>query len=132
MRPFNNLAENKILPVVLKLLHDLLFLLLLFFALSLIAEGILPGIISRHFSLSRTVILLLGNVFLITILGNFLKIKSIPKATNKKMILVISFFGIILILNSLLKINFFLNFFLTAMALGTAYLFYLVITQEKE
>lgn len=132
MHLLNNISENKSLPVIFKLLHDTLFLLLLFFAASLLAESLLPGIISRHFSLARTVILLLGNVFLITLIGNVLQINSAPKATNKKMIFVISFFGIILTLNGLLKINLLLNFSITLLAVGTVYLSYLIITQEKE
>lgn len=131
MRPFNNLAENKLLPVFWKLLHDLLFILLVFFALSLAAEGLLPGIIGRYFGMSKFVILILGNVFLITLLGNFLKIKPAPPAANKKMILAISFFGIALILNGLLKMNIFLNLFITISAIIIAYFAHRIITEEN-
>ena len=131
MRPFNNLAENKMLPVVFKLLHDTLFLLLAFFALTLVAEGLLPGIISRYFGISKIIVLVLGNVFLITLLGNFLKIRPTPKSTNKKMILAISFLGVILIVNGLLKMNLFLNLFITTLAIGVAYIFYTILLQEN-
>lgn len=132
MRPSNNLAENKLLPVFWKLLHDLLFILLVSFALSLAAEALLPGIIGRYFGMSKFIVLILGNVFLITLLGNLLRIKPAPLAANKKMILVISFFGIVLILNGLLKMNIFLNLFITLLAISIAYLSYLVITQEEQ
>jgi hypothetical protein len=129
---FNNLRENKFLPILYKLLHDALFVLLLFLAFSLLAEGILPGIIASHFGLSKTIILIGLNVFLITFLGNFLHIKASPKLANKKMILIISFFGILLIINGLLHASLFFNLFLTILAIIVGYLVFSIFSEEKE
>lgn len=132
MRPLNKIIDKNWLRVFFKLLHDTLFILLVFFALSLVAEGLLPGIIASHFGMSKFIVLILINIFLITLTGPFLKAEVSAPLANKKMILAISFLGIILIMNGLLKMNIFLNFFVTALAIIIAYLAFQVILQEEQ
>jgi len=131
MASFNKESHKNFLLISYKLLHDTLFVLLIFFALTQLAEGLLPRIIASHFGISKIIILVLINVFTITLLGNFLKIETAPQKINKKMIFFISFLGILLMLNSLLSVDVILNIVLTITAVGIAYVLYTILFREN-
>src|SRR3989339_491419 len=96
------LHQNSII-ITYKLLVDLLCIILFFFALTLLAEGLIPGIVSTHISFSRIIILSSLNIFAIYFVGNFSKINIAPQKTNKKTTIFMAVFGIILVFNSMLK-----------------------------
>lgn len=122
------------LSVIYKLLHDLLFILLVFLAISLLAEGILPGIISAHVGISKIIILVAGTIFLISLIAPIVAggSKQSKNSVNRKIIFALSFFGCILLLNSLLKVNFILNLAITIMSLLTAYGVYAVVMRNEK
>lgn len=107
-------------PLLYKLSCDTLFLLTLFFALTLIAEGILPGIISARIGLYKIVIVICANIFFTLALKNvflpeeIIK-KNIEKEKNKpkKIFLWISsFILLLLVFNALITLPIFLNLFI--------------------
>lgn len=130
MSPLNRKFNRNILIVLYKVSYDTLFIFLIFFVLALISEILLPGIITSHFGMSKIITLILGNIFLITLLGNHLKIENLNQKINKKIILGVSFLGILLILNNLKGVSFYLNLFLTTLSIGVVALFYQVIFQK--
>lgn len=115
-----------------KLLHDVLFVLLIFLAGTLLAEELIPGIISEHIGLSKIVILIALNIFLISTIyphiENNLK-KDLPTA-NKKTLLAVSLFGILLLINSFLKISFLLNALLVLQVGIITYILYSIFFKK--
>jgi len=59
------LSNRENLKVVYKILHDILFIVLIFFLLALIAEGLIPGIITTHIGFSRVVTFIFVNLLAI-------------------------------------------------------------------
>jgi uncharacterized membrane protein len=113
-------------------LHDVLFVLLIFLAGTLLAEELIPGIISEHIGLSKIVILIALNIFLISTIyphiENNLK-KDLPTA-NKKTLLAVSLFGILLLINSFLKISFLLNALLVLQVGIITYILYSIFFKK--
>jgi len=125
---------NKDTPTVAyKLLHDALFLLLISFVAMLIAEGVLPGIISSHISLLKialAIFLVLG--FLIFV-GKNLGIAYNKQAVKKNRLLPgLIFLAFLLIGNSLLKFAFWENIIITLVILFLFFLFYQVIFENEK
>lgn len=121
------------LTICYKLLHDSLFMLIIFFTLTLIAEAVLPGIIISHIGFSKIIIALLLNIFILNILAkkvtpNQVNKNIYPKNNNlKKIIVIFSALGALLILNSQLGMNIFLNLFLLLICAILGYLSYGVL-----
>jgi hypothetical protein len=113
-----------------KILHDILLVVLIFFFASFLAEGILPGIITNHFSFTRVIIIIFLNIFLIYALGNYLKINLKTGKENKKTAIFLLFILALLIFNSLFKLNIFLNLFILLAVLATGYFAYKTILEE--
>ena len=112
-----------------KLLHDSLLLLLIFFTLALVAEGVLPGIISNHFGLYKIAILITANVLAIFAAKKIAVIRE-ESVTSKKIAWPLFFVLALLIFNSLLKLNIFLNLFILVFVSITTY-FILKTFQEE-
>ncbi|MFA6973595.1 MAG: hypothetical protein WC238_02520 [Parcubacteria group bacterium] len=121
------------LQLTYKLLHDLLFILLLFLAATLLAEGLLPGIVSSHVGISKLIIPIAGIIFLISLISPAIKsgIRDKKKPSGKKMIFFLSLFGIILVLNSLLKAGILLNLTITILVTITTYVVYVIMIKEE-
>ncbi len=117
------------LIVIYKILHDSLLVLLIFFVLALIAEGLLPGIISNHFALYKIALLLLVNVLAITGLQKITGAHE-EDVINKKIAGSLFFILALLIFNSLFKLNIFLNLFILIFIFATVYFIFKVF-QEK-
>jgi len=115
--------KNKLL-IAYKLLNDVLFLLLIFFTASLIADGLIPGIISNHVSFTRIIFLVVFNLAAIYFLGNLLSVNSTEEKTDKKTFVFLSAIAALLIFNSLLKLNLFLSIFISIAALAVGYFIY--------
>ena len=117
------LNKNKI-TIFYKLLNDLVFLMLIFFILTLIAEGLLPGLVSSHISFLGIIFFLTLNIFAIYIVGSFLKLEISKKETDKKVAFLSATLVVILIFNSLLKINLFLALIILVLIVISGYLIY--------
>ena len=119
--------------VAYKLLHDALFLLLISFVAMLIAEGVLPGIISSHISLLKitlAIFLVLG--FLIFV-GKNLSIAYSQQTVKKNRLLpALIFLAFLLIGNSLLKFAFWENIIITLVVLFLFFLFYQSILENEK
>ena len=112
-----------------KLLNDLLFFLLVFFAAQLVAESLLPGVVSDQIALFTVAFLILICVLAINYLGNKLEIKKVYWS-NKKTAFLAALFLVILSINGLLKINWLANLLITATALLSAYFVLKVLAKE--
>jgi len=134
MHLLNKIVTKNFLLIFYKLLYDALFILLISLSISMLAEGLLPGIISRHIGVSTLIVIIAIIIILTNIISQKLLLKKDGengKNYNSKVLLLICGFGIMLIINSMLKINFALNLFLTAMIAIIAYFFYRVMLQEE-
>jgi len=120
---------NKYEVIIFKLLNDLLFLLMAFFLLLIIADGILPGIISNYYDPAIIIILILSDVLLISFLERKLNLKLIQKS-NKKTVCSILFIFILLMANAFFHLNIWLNLFLTLASLLAGYFIYRVFLDE--
>ena len=115
--------------MIYKLLHDSLLILMTFFVLTLIAEGVLPGIISNHFGLYKITIVILLNI--LAILG-IKKNADLPaeNSINKKIAWPLLFILALLIFNSLLKLNIFLILTILTAILASGYFIFKVFQEE--
>jgi len=117
----NNFFNKKNLRIIYKLLHDILFILFVFFILTLIAEGLLPGIVSSRLGLYKIILLIFCIFFLIQLA--FGKIGDAPAGSfsNKKSSYVLLFILAALIFNGMLNLGLPLNIFVLILALTVLY-----------
>jgi len=122
------LAEN-LKKILYKLFNDFLLILLIFFAIGLFIEGMLPGTFSKHVGLYKIAILVLLDVVLIYLLAKNLKIKEIYYNKKATILALIVFF--LLVINSVIKLNIFL--ILSIIILVSASVLYLnkVLSEEN-
>lgn len=128
------LIDKNIFLVAYKLLHDLLLLLLATFAATLVAEGLLPGLVSSKISFSKMTIALLLVLALIAYLGKNLNItyKNTKKINKHKMLPALVLFSFLLIGNSLLKFTLWENIVITLVTLLIFFQLYeLIFTPEE-
>ena len=131
-RKLRLLSNRENLTVVYKILHDILFIALIFFLLALIAEGLLPGIITTHVGFFTVITFIFINLIIIYALGKFLRIDLKNNTITKKTALPLLFVLILLILNSLLGINPYLIASITLFVIISGYFIYKVILEEKK
>ncbi|MCX6761332.1 MAG: hypothetical protein NTY33_00585 [Candidatus Moranbacteria bacterium] len=121
------------LAIFYKLLHDSLFMALIFFTLSLIAEAVLPGIIVSHIGFSKMVIAILLNIFFLKMLAKKIAPdqidQTLPAKNNSfnKILFPLIALGALLIFNSLLGMNIFLNLFFLLIGAAVGYLSYRIL-----
>ncbi|MEI6587840.1 MAG: hypothetical protein WCO05_02735 [Candidatus Moraniibacteriota bacterium] len=131
------LMKRETATIIYKLLHDSLFMLLVFFILTLIAEAVLPGIIISHIGFSKIIIIILFNVFLLRIFAKKITPEKVSvntspqKKESKKIIISFILLGALLIFNSQLEMNVFLNLFFLLACLGIGYLSYQILFHEE-
>ncbi|MFA5961795.1 MAG: hypothetical protein WC848_03890 [Parcubacteria group bacterium] len=129
--------DKNTIAIFYKLLHDSLFVLIIFFSLTLIAEAVLPGIIISHIGFSKIVIVLLLNIFLIKFLAEKISNENIAKkndAKNKSLAKFASPFiilGALLLFNDQLGMNLFLNLFIILICGIIGYLSYQILFNEE-
>jgi hypothetical protein len=127
------IKSKDFLLVTYKLLHDALFLVLATFALTLIAEGLLPGIISSHISMARIAILIFVLLGAIVWIGNKLEIVyDAPKIKSSKFLPPLILFSFLLIGNSMLKFALWENIIITLTTLFIFFLFYNLFFSKTE
>jgi len=86
-----------------KILNDILLLLLVSYAMLLVSEGAMPGLISAHLSFTRLILVVFAILGIILYLG---KLNEISFEMNSKKTALsggLLIFAVILIINSLLK-----------------------------
>ncbi len=133
MQSFKNHLDKNTLAISYKLLHDSLFMALIFFTLSLIAEAVLPGIIIYHIGFSKMVIIILLNILLLKILAKKIAPDqidaNIPKENTglKKISIPLIILGALLFFNSLLGMNIFLNLFFLLVSATIGYFSYKIL-----
>lgn len=115
--------NKNFLLIAYKLLNDLLFILLIFFAGALIADGLVPGLISDHFSFLRLILVVFFNMAAIYLIAQKLDIPSAP-ARNKKTTIFLSIVAALVIFNGLFEINLYLAIFISILSLIIFYLIY--------
>lgn len=117
----NKLLTEKNSKLVYKLLHDLLLVLIVFFVLTMTAEGLLPGIVSSHIGLYKIVLAILMVIFSINVASK--KAGIIPSlALHKKAKYALPFLLAALILNGMLGIGLPINIIILLLALASLYL----------
>lgn len=131
LRQLKFLKNKDTLAVFYKLLNDLLFLLVVFFFLALLADGLIPGIISGHFSFLRLALILAANVMLILAVGQMAEIESKEVFIGKKTTVILSLFSALLVFNALWKLNLFLALFILLLALFAGFFLYKNTFGEK-
>lgn len=97
--------NKNILTITYKILNDLLFLILVFFVLMLIVEGLVPTTVSRHISFLQIIFFSTFNILAIYIVGSFSHINTLEQKLNKKITVFLAILSTLLIFNSLLKLN---------------------------
>lgn len=116
-----------------KLLHDALFLLLISFVAILIAEGLLPGIISSHISLLKIALAIFLALGFLIFVGKNLNIAYNQQTVKKNRLLpALIFLAFLLIGNSLLKFAFWENIIITLVILFLFFLFYQAIFENEK
>ncbi|HLN18814.1 MAG TPA: hypothetical protein VK255_01425 [Patescibacteria group bacterium] len=126
--PLNRIKTNQ-MTIAYKLLYDVLFISLLFFFMALIVEGVLPGIITAHIGFTKMVFVIFVIIFGIYILGDHLKISPASSNLNKKTAGILLSIFVLLIFNSLLKLNIFLNIFIVLTVMITGYFIYKTLSE---
>lgn len=120
--------DNNIIKIAYKLLNEALLLLLLIYGLILIAEGILPGLITSHLSFMKLTFVIFANLGAIIYLGkknDFMYAGFNIK--HSKMVFILVALSFLLIGNSLLKFNLLENLTITLVSLSIFYYFYKAI-----
>lgn len=106
MDNLNNKTTDTWLTIAYKLLYDIIFLLLIIFAILLVSEGIVPGFVSAHLNITKLAMIIFAVLGLIIYLGRKLKIEfKMPRTVSKKWIAFGIVFSILLIINSLIKFD---------------------------
>ena len=125
--------EKSVLIIGYKLLHDALFLLLVSFVAMLIAEGVLPGIVSSHISLLKIALAIFLVMGFLIFVGKNLGIAYSQQAVKKNRLLpVLILLAFLLIGNSLLKFAFWENIIITLVILFLFFLFYQAIFENEK
>lgn len=119
---FRRILDNnkRNLTILYKLLHDLLLILIIFFMLALIAEGLLPGIITNHLSLSKIALAVMLSILAIhgiQKLSGISKTEQLTKKAAWPLLIVLA----LLIFNSLFRLNIVLGLFIAALAIVSTY-----------
>jgi hypothetical protein len=120
---------QNISPLLYKLSCDTLFILLVFFVLVLIAEGLLPGIVSSHIGLYKIAIVICANIFSTLALRNHLPAKK-EGPLNRYLLWIILGILLLLIFNSLISLPIFLSS--SILILSGAMIFYIFKVFEEE
>lgn len=123
------ISSPSVLKITCKLLYDSLFLLILFFVLELIADGLLPGIISAHIGFYFAAILILIDIVAIDFLTKKIGI-SFTNFTHKKTASLLVAVLALLLFNSLYRINIILNLIILLLLFATGYFFYKVFPEK--
>jgi hypothetical protein len=124
---------EKYFPIIYKLGTDILFLLLLVFAMLLFSEGVLPGFLSNSLSFTRITIILFINLGLLIYIGkkeNYL-FSGFTQIKNGLSIF-LAIFAAVLIAASMLKFQVWEIIIMTAASIIILYYFYKIIFTSQD
>ncbi len=113
--------------IIYKLLNDLLFVLLIFLGFSLLTDGLITGLITKHISFLKIVLLIALDLIAIYKIGNLINIsfqKQKRTFLKNKTTIFLAVMITLLIFNSLIKLTLWLNFFVLSITLVIIYLVY--------
>lgn len=125
--------KNNTLKIAYKLLTDTLILLLAALGIWLVSDGVLPGLVSAHFSFTKLTLLIFANLAALIYLGrkNQLTFSAFDFRRSKSAFLLVVF-SFFLLGNSLLKFSYWENIIITFSLLAIFYFFYQsLFTPEK-
>lgn len=128
-RNLSRLPKPENLIIIYKLLNDTLFLWLALFIFALVAEGLVPGIISGHLELYKIASALVVNILLIHGVEKIARIKD-ASARNKKTAWPLVFISALLVFNSMLKLDIYLNLSILAAVAAAGYLVFKTFQEE--
>ena len=125
--------DRNLLLMLYKIAYDVLFLSLITFFFSIIAEGILPGFISEHMGFTKIILLLLILIVATIALGKYLHIQALLKPARKNILsplfLLISF---LLIGNTMLKLPLWQNLLFTITMVIIMYQFFALSLEDEK
>jgi len=140
-----NKIKNILLPgkwerdaalIAYKALHDVLFVEIVFFAIAMFAEGVIPGIIISHIGFSKIVIAIALTMVVMSYFANLPEIKNLEfsgeKKRTKKMVLAFVFFATVIMFNSQFKMNLILNLSLITISLLIGYFIFQVLLEDEK
>lgn len=130
MSLFNNNQKN-IFLIAFKLLIDMLFLLLIFFTLAIIADTLIPGIVSSHISFLKIIFVLLLNLSALFWVANKYELSATKKTINKKTVLPLTVLGAFLIFDGLIQIKLAFSFSFLLLTLFTGAFFWKIAFERK-
>lgn len=119
------------LVIIYKLANDLLFIALAFLFLGMISDSLLPGIVSSRISFTRIILFISLNLLLIYFLANISGIRLEKNRLNKKTALLLLSILILLIFNSLFKLNIILSLSILFLVGLSGYFIYKVVMEDK-
>ncbi len=123
--------SNKYFPIIYKLLNDALFILVGFFFFVMIAESLLPDIISRYIPIYFFALAILLDILLISIVRKRADAKE-AKILNKKTINIFLIVSALVLVNGILKFHPLLIFIITILAVTSIYLIYNILEKESD
>lgn len=132
MFQLNNLRRpDKVwLTIAYKLLYDALLILLVFFILAMIAEGLLPGIVTNHIGLYKIALPILADMLAIFGLQKLAGLEEGNKMSKKTAYSLVVLLALLLF-NSIRHLNIFLALFILLSALAAVY-FMMKVLQENQ
>ncbi len=127
------LANKNFLLLTYKLLQDALYILLFSFTIILIAEGLLPGIVTSHLSLAKLAIVLIATLTAIVFLGRKLGYTyAKTRLTKSRLLPVLIMISFLLIGNSLLRFKLWENIIITILTLFVFIFIYHLLLSDSE
>ncbi len=112
--------KNKLL-IIYKLLGDLLFILLLFFGLSLVADNLVSGIVSSHISFLKIIFLITLNLTALYAIGTSAGVHVSETRPNKKTTAFLAVVGTLIIFVGLIKLNIYFSFSFLLLSLASMF-----------
>ncbi len=123
-------VPENVIKIAYKLANDLALILIIFFGLALLAETILPGMVSGRRGFEIVVFLLVADVFSIAYLAKNLGIKF-GEEKKKKAIYGLLFLGVLMIISSLIKFGWILMIPIFILSVLVFYFLYQIIFKGK-
>lgn len=104
---FNKILTKDLSLLLYKIFNDTLFLLLIAYALLLIADSLIPGFISNLFSFTRMTLLVFANLGLVIYLGkrNGVSFSAPESKKNKLWLIFFLIFFLFLLIRALYKFS---------------------------
>jgi len=117
--------------LIYKLANDIALVLIIFFLFALLAETVLPGMVSGRRGFEIIIPLLVLDIILIAYLAKNLGL-NLGKEKNKKAIYTLLFFGMLIVLSSLIKFTWWLMLPIILISGIVFYFLYQLFAEESK